>query len=71
MANSMTAADLCSMYKPWKLQVQLVDVIMEEFWQQVKSRASPEKTAFFFVRKDNRNRIQYFTEYFLHLKVKV
>lgn len=43
MANSMTAADLCSMYKPWKLQVQLVDVIMEEFWQQVKSRASPEK----------------------------
>nr|XP_022286923.1 probable 3',5'-cyclic phosphodiesterase pde-5 isoform X4 [Crassostrea virginica] len=34
MANSMTAADLCSMYKPWNLQVQLVDVIMEEFWQQ-------------------------------------
>lgn len=51
MANSMTAADLCSMYKPWKLQVQLVDVIMEEFWQQVKSRASPEKTAFFFCQK--------------------
>lgn len=43
MANSMTAADLCSMYKPWNLQVQLVDVIMEEFWQQVKSRASPKK----------------------------
>lgn len=70
MANSMTAADLCSMYKPWKLQVQLVDVIMEEFWQQVKSRASPEKTAFFFVRKYNRT-IQYFKEYFLHLKVKL
>ncbi|KAK3090258.1 hypothetical protein FSP39_010459, partial [Pinctada imbricata] len=34
MANSMTACDLCSMYKPWDIQLQLVDVIMEEFWQQ-------------------------------------
>lgn len=61
MANSMTAADLCSMYKPWNLQVQLVDVIMEEFWQQVKSRASPKKTKLLslFVRKDKTNRILY------------
>lgn len=61
MANSMTAADLCSMYKPWNLQVQLVDVIMEEFWQQVKSRASPKKTKLhsFFVRKHKTNRILY------------
>lgn len=59
MANSMTAADLCSMYKPWKLQVQLVDVIMEEFWQQVKSRASPEKTAFFL--SDKITEIEYST----------
>lgn len=34
MANSMTAADLCSMYKPWDIQLDLVYVIMEEFWQQ-------------------------------------
>lgn len=39
MATCMTAADLCSMYKPWDLQVQLVHVIMEEFWQQVSSCA--------------------------------
>ena len=36
MAACMTASDLCSMYKPWDLQVQLVHVIMEEFWQQVR-----------------------------------
>ena len=35
MANCMTASDLCSMYKPWKLQLELVHVIMEEFWIQV------------------------------------
>ncbi|KAK2149571.1 hypothetical protein LSH36_446g02072 [Paralvinella palmiformis] len=34
MAASMTACDLCSMYKPWELQVELVNIIMEEFWQQ-------------------------------------
>ena len=44
MANSMTASDLCSMYKPWALQKQLVEVIMEEFWLQVRPtriRTSP------------------------------
>jgi len=35
MYHSMTAADLCSMYKPWSTCTQLVHVIMEEFWQQV------------------------------------
>jgi len=34
MYHSMTAADLCSMYKPWSVCTQLVHVIMEEFWQQ-------------------------------------
>ncbi|XP_021345248.1 probable 3',5'-cyclic phosphodiesterase pde-5 isoform X2 [Mizuhopecten yessoensis] len=34
MANCMTACDLCSMYKPWGVQLDLVYVIMEEFWQQ-------------------------------------
>ncbi|XP_069128004.1 probable 3',5'-cyclic phosphodiesterase pde-5 isoform X4 [Argopecten irradians] len=34
MANCMTACDLCSMYKPWDVQLDLVYVIMEEFWQQ-------------------------------------
>lgn len=35
MYHSMTAADLCSMYKPWSVCTQLVHVIMEEFWLQV------------------------------------
>ena len=35
MAMCMTAADLCSMYKQWDVQLKLVDVIMEEFWLQV------------------------------------
>ena len=35
MATCMTASDLCSMYKEWDLQLKLVYIIMEEFWQQV------------------------------------
>ena len=35
MATTMTASDLCAMYKPWSVQRNLVDCIMEEFWQQV------------------------------------
>ena len=35
MGISMTACDLCAMYKPWQTQLDLVYVIMEEFWQQV------------------------------------
>ncbi|XP_067679521.1 probable 3',5'-cyclic phosphodiesterase pde-5 isoform X2 [Haliotis asinina] len=34
MTVSMTACDLCAMYKPWDTQLNLVYVIMEEFWQQ-------------------------------------
>ncbi|XP_074640630.1 putative 3',5'-cyclic phosphodiesterase pde-5 isoform X4 [Tubulanus polymorphus] len=34
MELCMTAADLCSMYKPWKMQKDVVHIIMEEFWQQ-------------------------------------
>lgn len=35
MAITMTTSDLCNMYKPWSLQLQLVFVVMEEFWNQV------------------------------------
>jgi len=34
MAICMTASDLCSMFKPWDVQYQCVQVIMEEFWIQ-------------------------------------
>jgi hypothetical protein len=34
-AVSMTAADLCTMYKPWKVQEKIVYTIMDEFWQEV------------------------------------
>ncbi|GFO47936.1 phosphodiesterase [Plakobranchus ocellatus] len=33
-AVTMTACDLCAMFKPWDVQQKLVYVIMEEFWQQ-------------------------------------
>ncbi|KAH9523478.1 putative 3',5'-cyclic phosphodiesterase pde-5 [Bulinus truncatus] len=33
-AVAMTACDLCAMYKPWDVQLSLVYIIMEEFWQQ-------------------------------------
>ncbi|KAK3786950.1 hypothetical protein RRG08_037415 [Elysia crispata] len=33
-AVTMTACDLCAMFKPWDVQHKLVYVIMEEFWQQ-------------------------------------
>jgi hypothetical protein len=31
----MTAADLCSSYKQWEVQRSNVNIIMEEFFQQV------------------------------------
>ncbi|BFY99328.1 hypothetical protein BsWGS_02368 [Bradybaena similaris] len=34
LAVSMTACDLCAMYKPWDVQQTLVYIIMEEFWEQ-------------------------------------
>ncbi|XP_059140359.1 probable 3',5'-cyclic phosphodiesterase pde-5 isoform X2 [Physella acuta] len=33
-AVAMTACDLCAMFKPWDVQLSLVYIIMEEFWQQ-------------------------------------
>lgn len=35
MGHSMTAADLCSSYKQWEVQRSNVNIIMEEFFQQV------------------------------------
>lgn len=32
---SMTAVDLCAMYKPWHVQEKIVSTIMDEFWQEV------------------------------------
>ncbi|CAF3765114.1 unnamed protein product [Rotaria magnacalcarata] len=31
---SMTAVDLCAMYKPWPIQENIVNTIMDEFWEQ-------------------------------------
>lgn len=33
---SMTAVDLCAMYKPWFVQQSVVSNIMEEFWEEVR-----------------------------------
>jgi hypothetical protein len=35
MELCMTASDLCAMFKPWQMQKDVVNIIMEEFWQQV------------------------------------
>ncbi len=55
MAVSMTACDLCSMYKPWDLQVQLVHVIMEEFWIQVYFIRMKHKCQFVVLAKEKWN----------------
>jgi hypothetical protein len=31
----MTSVDLCAMYKPWDVQKNIVNTIMDEFWQEV------------------------------------
>jgi len=31
----MTSVDLCAMYKPWRIQENIVNTIMDEFWQEV------------------------------------
>ena len=41
MGLNMTAADLCSSYKPWHAQRSTVSVIMEEFFQQVIESLHP------------------------------
>ncbi|XP_048759916.1 probable 3',5'-cyclic phosphodiesterase pde-5 isoform X5 [Ostrea edulis] len=65
MANSMTAADLCSMYKPWKLQVQLVDVIMEEFWQQGDEERSQGLTPMPMMDRQKKNELPHLEVGFL------
>lgn len=41
---TMTSADLCAMYKPWRVQENVVSTIMDEFWEEV---------CFFFFKKKN------------------
>ncbi|XP_061192599.1 probable 3',5'-cyclic phosphodiesterase pde-5 isoform X5 [Saccostrea echinata] len=65
MANSMTAADLCSMYKPWDLQVQLVDVIMEEFWQQGDEERSQGLTPMPMMDRQKKNELPHLEVGFL------
>ena len=31
----MTSVDLCAMSKPWDVQRSVVNILMDEFWQQV------------------------------------
>ena len=36
----MTGSDLCASAKPWDLQMQTVEVIYDEFYQQVREPES-------------------------------
>ncbi len=40
----MTSVDLCAMYKPWKVQENIVSTIMDEFWQEVCLCFFPNKS---------------------------
>ncbi len=31
----MTSVDLCAVYKPWDVQKKIVNILMDEFWQEV------------------------------------
>lgn len=57
MAASMTACDLCSMYKPWELQLQLVHVIMEEFWLQGDEEKAQGSTPIPMMDRDKRDQL--------------
>ncbi|XP_041358670.1 probable 3',5'-cyclic phosphodiesterase pde-5 isoform X2 [Gigantopelta aegis] len=57
MAISMTACDLCAMYKPWKTQLDLVNIIMEEFWQQGDEEKSKGMTPMPMMDREKRNEL--------------
>ncbi|KAK7101205.1 probable 3',5'-cyclic phosphodiesterase pde-5 [Littorina saxatilis] len=57
MAISMTACDLCAMYKPWQTQLDLVYVIMEEFWQQGDEEKTKGMTPMPMMDRDKQNEL--------------
>lgn len=65
MAISMTACDLCSMYKPWNIQLQVVNVIMEEFWLQGDEEKSQGLTPMPMMDRDKKDELPHLEVGFL------
>ncbi|XP_071150498.1 probable 3',5'-cyclic phosphodiesterase pde-5 isoform X9 [Mytilus edulis] len=65
MAISMTACDLCSMYKPWDVQLQVVNVIMEEFWLQGDEEKSQGLTPMPMMDRDKKDELPHLEVGFL------
>ncbi|XP_076463269.1 putative 3',5'-cyclic phosphodiesterase pde-5 isoform X2 [Babylonia areolata] len=57
MGVSMTACDLCAMYKPWQTQLDLVSVIMEEFWQQGDEEKKKGMTPMAMMDREKQNEL--------------
>ncbi|ESP05492.1 hypothetical protein LOTGIDRAFT_228057 [Lottia gigantea] len=57
MAISMTGCDLCAMHKPWDIQLNLVSVIMEEFWQQGDEEKSQGLTPIPMMDRDKQSEL--------------
>ncbi|KAL8606518.1 hypothetical protein ACOMHN_037749 [Nucella lapillus] len=57
MGISMTSCDLCAMYKPWQTQLDLVNVIMEEFWQQGDEEKMKGMTPMAMMDRDKQNEL--------------
>ncbi|KAL8582930.1 hypothetical protein ACOMHN_006474 [Nucella lapillus] len=57
MGVSMTACDLCAMFKPWHTQLDLVYVIMEEFWQQGDEEKAEGMTPMPMMDRDKQNEL--------------
>ncbi|CAC5410937.1 PDE10 [Mytilus coruscus] len=65
MAICMTACDLCSMYKPWDIQLQVVNVIMEEFWLQGDEEKSQGLTPMPMMDRDKKDELPHLEVGFL------
>lgn len=65
MAISMTACDLCSMYKPWNIQLKVVNVIMEEFWLQGDEEKSQGLTPMPMMDRDKKDELPHLEVGFL------
>ncbi|XP_076440907.1 putative 3',5'-cyclic phosphodiesterase pde-5 isoform X2 [Babylonia areolata] len=57
MGVMMTACDLCAMFKPWDTQLDLVYVIMEEFWQQGDEEKAKGMTPMPMMDRDKQNEL--------------
>ncbi len=61
----MTSADLCAVYKPWDVQKRIVNILMDEFWQEVCILFSPDELNRTVLKESKREREREFLSYCL------